>query len=667
MYSGEWTNELLDILEAGRVKIADLTPSQWAELNRYMDSDITSVPGYFSFYNSPYTRELLDFFSQSHPGKIGAVKKGSQGGFSAGIIENFIAWMIANDPGNTMLMVGKEEHVKDSVSKVDRVLDSTNIRRLISNSSGRKNKVKTGDTDTRKEFRGGYLMIGLANHKLLRQISLRYGIVDDYEAMKGATEESGDTFAMVENRFKAFKHNMKLMFISTPELKKKSNIDKAYLAGDQRKFHIPAPCCGQQIVLEWETPSEINSEEKAGITWKIDESGHLIPESVGYICQKCGNFFNDEDKMIWLNKGEWIPTARPSRPGYYSWHWSALAAPTFMYGWLESVYAWLEAHPEGKLRDEEKYKTFINQTLGECYEPPTEKLSSTALQKNIRPYQIGVVPNKLSIQDGNGEIIILTCGIDMNGVEDDARLDYEVVAHSETGSTYSITHGSIGTFIPKDPGIIDREKWSYRFGADRCVWDELEKVLLQRFATDDGRDFGIAFSCLDSGYMTKKYAYTFVDSKETELNIVSVKGDPNAKYILDGADKRAFMASKEKPNLFLIETNLTKDRLASKMKSVWVPGVSRNQPPGFMNYPTPSEGKYLHVNYFAHFEAEHKVFDVKNEKFVWEKVSDNAQNHLFDCRLYNDIALEILVFKFMKENKMVGGKWSDFVKIVLGK
>jgi len=38
----------------------------------------------------------------------------------------------------------------------------------------------------------------------------------------------------------------------------------------------------------------------------------------------------------------------------------------------------------------------------------------------------------------------------MNGTEQDARMDYEVVAWSESGATYSIKHGSIGTFIPRE-------------------------------------------------------------------------------------------------------------------------------------------------------------------------------------------------------------------------
>ena len=47
----------------------------------------------------------------------------------------------------------------------------------------------------------------------------------------------------------------------------------------------------------------------------------------------------------------------------------------------------------------------------------------------------------MSENDGNGAIVFVTLGADMNGKPDDARLDYEIVAWSESGASYSINHG----------------------------------------------------------------------------------------------------------------------------------------------------------------------------------------------------------------------------------
>lgn len=649
-------DELIGIIDKSRTKINDEKPSEWSEKNRYMTSDFSAIPGYFSFENTPYTRELIDFFSQFHPGKIGAIRKASQLGISTSVIENVIGWIISQQPGNILFLVGHDGLIEDAVSKVDNMLNSTKVIDIIGSKSNRSSK--TGNTDKRKEFPGGFLKIDIANHKILQNISIRYGLIDDFERMRGSAKESGDTFAMVENRFKAFKNNMKLMFVSSPEIKEGSNINKAYLNGDQRKYFVPAPCCGTKIVLDWMVDNKLNTKEKAGITWKLDENNELIEDSVGYICQECGNFFDDRDKTRWINQGEWIPTARPSRPGYYSWHLNALCAPNFMYGWLDYVRQWLEAHPIGQVRDEEKYKTFMNQVLGECYEPPTESISGTELQKNIREYEVGIIPEKISIKDGNGQIVLITCGIDLNGVEEDARIDYEIKAWSESESNYSITHGSIGTFIPNDRGKTDRETWTYRHGAPNSVWPVLYKILTTPIQSDSTIPLEINFTCLDTGWQ-EGHAFEFIN--KSGLPIVGVKGDDGTEYVPVAADRKTFRPSKRIPNLFLLETNYTKDLLAQRMNQKWNPSFEASQPSGFMNFPLPAPGKYLYENFFAHFEAEEKVFDEVKKKYTWKKKQGNPQNHLFDCTLYTIEAKNIFLQKLFLALKIRNGSWQDYV------
>jgi hypothetical protein len=60
------------------------------------------------------------------------------------------------------------------------------------------------------------------------------------------------------------------------------------------------------------------------------------------------------------------------------------------------------------------------------------------------------------MSDGNGRIVLLTCAADMNGKVDDARLDFEIVAWAKSGASYSICHGSIGTFIPRENSLKEK-------------------------------------------------------------------------------------------------------------------------------------------------------------------------------------------------------------------
>lgn len=651
------------LFDSCNVKLSDIKPSEWAEKHRQMTSAESNYRGKFSYNLTPYTREIVDCMMPDHPARIISVMKGAQIGFSTGVIEPAIGWCIAENPCNILFLTGHADLSEEAIAKLDGMIDSCGIRHLIKPTVQRARNSKTGDTNTKKEFAGGSLVSGSAgNHKLLRQRSVKTIFIDDFDAAKGNTKESGSTRKMIEQRAAAYYDEMKLYYISTPEIRP-SNIEQVYLLGDQRKYHVPCPCCGEMIPLLWSAPLE-DSKEMAGITWKTDVNNKLIPKSVGYICQKCGGFFTDKHKYEMNLAGQWYPTCQPSREGHYSYHISALYAPAGMYDWTHYVQDYLEANPPAGNRDEEAHQTFVNLCLGEPYEPSAEEIKANELQKNIRDYEIGNIPEKMSIRDGNGKIVMITLGCDLNGKLDDARLDYEVVAYSENGASYSITHGSIGTFVPREgQNGIDRERWTYQHGMDKSVWKELDKILETVFVTDTGRKMKIFIAGVDCGYQ-KDYAYQYIDY--TNYTVVGLKGKDDKRYTMINKDAKTFKLSLEKSNLYIVETNLTKDRLAEIMRLKWDETFSEIQPSGFMNFPTPSAGKYLFNNYFSHFEAEHRILD-KDRNFRWVKKNDVVQNHLFDCRLYANVVKDILVHNICKSAKIQNGTWADYCDLILKK
>lgn len=675
MVTADYTQQLNEILDAGLFQFSTIKPSEWAEQNRVMDSSVSPFPGPFSFNVNPYTREIVDCLSPDHPALIVAIKKGAQIGFSASVIENGVGWIISQNPGNILFLTGHSDLSEEAMTKIDQMIDSCGIRHLIRANVQRAKSMKTGDTNLKKEFPGGSLVAGSAtNHKLLRQRSVRYGFIDDFDAAKNQSKQSGSTMKMIEQRFAAYADKMKLLYISTPELKETSNIEPVYLLGDQRKYNIPCPCCAAYISLEWSVTIEgTDGKEVGGITWKTDSAGRLITDSVGYICQKCGGFFTDRNKYELNLHGMWVPTAEPSKPGYYSYHISSLYAPAGMYNWTHYVNDYLQACPPGQPRKEDLYKAFVNLVLGETYEQTGEAPKANELQKNIRNYEIGIIPEKLSERDGNGKIVLLTCAADLNGTEDDARLDYEVVGWSETGSSYSITHGSIGTFVPRENSMKvkeDRERWTYHHGKPNSVWPMLREVLNTKYRTDTGRNMQIFISGVDCGHYTT-HAYTFVDKPNINAGVVvGLKGDKEGKYRKFGIDTPAFKPAKERANLYLVEVNQVKDELSSLIKLNWDPHNDQTQPSWFMNYPTPSKGLYLFNNYFSHYEGEHRVVEAKDGEALaarWVKKTSAHQNHFWDVRVYNVTLREILVSLVCKELKIQNYSWRDYVDVVLGK
>lgn len=666
--------QLISLLKAGKVSISNIKPSEWCEQNVMMGKPF---PGPYRYSFTPYWREVIDCFAKDHPMKWMAIKKGAQIGFSSGVLIPELLWMIKNDPSNAYFLVGSPNLIEKATEKLDIGINNAGLRNYIKPQVLRRRNQKSGDTNNKKEFIGGYIHIGSANnHEEIRDVSLKYGLFDDWESVKGSSKKSGDTRKLLEQRFAAYADTHKICYGSTPELEDNSNIEAAYLLGDQRKYLIPCPCCGVHIELKWSIKIK---DFTGGITWKLDEKGKLIDESVGYICQECGGFFDDKNKSEWLlergcgGNAYWKPTCEPSKEGYYSYHISSLYAPIGMFDWKHYVNDFLEANPIGQPRKENLHKVFTNVVLGETYKPQGDSPKANQLQKNIRDYEIGIIPETLSEKDGNGKIVLLTLACDLNGKIDDARLDYEIVGWSESGSSYSIDQGSIGTFIPKENSMknkTDREHWTYEYGRVKSVWPVFDEIRNRKYKTDTGREMEILITGVDTGQTYNNQAYDYVERKNDPL-VIGLKGKDADKYIKWGVDVPTFKNSREKPDmLYLVEVGVVKDSLAEKMKLIYDPNNDDFQPSGFMNYPIPANKKYLYDSFFSHYEAEHRVVEVKENEptaFRWVKKQANSQNHFWDVRVYNMVLKDIVTAIFCKQFEIKNGQWSNFVDIIMGR
>jgi len=667
-----YIQQFVDILEASSVQISDILPSDWTEQNVIMGKPF---PGPYRYSRTPYWREIINRFASSDPMRWMAIMKGAQIGFSAGVLIPMLLWMIKNEPANTYFLVGSPLLVEKATEKLDIGINNAGLRDYIKPQALRKRANKSGDTNNKKEFAGGYIHIGSANnHKEIRDVSLKNGLFDDYESVKRASKESGKTSDLLEQRFAAYADSHKICYGSTPERDEESNIKEVYLLGDQRKYLVKAPCCGAYIELKWTVPVKDQEGKVGGITWQLSEEGHVIEASVGYTCQECGGFFDDKNKDELLNSGRWEPTAKPSKPGYYSYHISSLYAPLGMYSWYHYACVYMKNNPVGQPRDEEGHKTFVNTCLGETYVEPGMSIKPNQLQLNIRTYKIGTVPESQSIADGNGKIVLLTCAADLGGrvaginsEYDDVRLDFEVIAHSESGSTYSIMHGSIGTFIPnqswKKKEEINREMWSYDISKPNNVWKEFDKIINAQYPIDTGGTFSISITGIDTGF-AEAHAFNYIDRSNSL--IVGLKGDKEDKYVPYHIEQSSFKIGASRSNLYMVRVGQLKDKLMARINFKWDKTSIDPQPPGYLNFPQPSDGLYLYENYFSHYEAEHRVLD-KNGNFIWAKKTATSQNHHFDVNIYNTAVKDIFVHKMFKELKLDTKEhnWRNFANLIL--
>lgn len=680
-----WEHQLGNLLDSSISYISDIEPAAWAEQRMKITSG--KFQGPLSYDLTPYCREPINCLSPYHPAKRVVIKGASQFGKTKAIIEPIIAYYISEHPCDIGYLTGHTELSEESMAKLDSAIDNAGLDFLISSQSKRKGNKRSGDTIKFKEFPMGSLISGSAtNHKLLRQRTWQLIIGDDIEAANQSSKKSGATIELIEERAGSMGGDKKILYSSTPELKSNSIIEPLYLSGDQRKYHIPCQCCGTAIELTWE-----------GFVYEL-ENNNLVPGSVEYLCQVCGDKFDDSNKYEFNLAGVWVPTAAAEDPETVSFYLPAWYKAPGMDSWEDIIRKYLKASPPGQLPDRRKMQVFTNLIKGEVFEDDFEEIKATKLQTdNVNNYEPGIVPDKLSVRDGNGRIVLLTCAADLNGTmagvngakEDNARLDYSVVAWPENQSPYVILHGSIGTFVPaimkrKRDEEQDAEltKWTYEENKPNCVWDEFEKIIKREFTVDSDiarrTSIGISITTIDTG-IYKNHVYTFMEKMNNQGVLVQgVKGKGSGEYTLflnhenkEAKDARVITKGKEtKDNLWIVDVGYVKDNLYDQMQLGWGKNEER-QPAGFLNFPRTADGLFLWPNFYSHFESEKRVF-VENKKGTnviarWEKKQTNSQNHMWDCMIYNmagkDIWIEILREKYPEKRKEINWKmYAEFTR-----
>jgi len=656
-------------------KIVKPVPSEWIEKNIYLTKDVSRFSGYFKYDVSPYTREVVNRLNPADPTRVVSIMKCAQSGFTQGVIIPGMMYVISENPDSMLFMAGDKELAKNSIrTRFDPVMQSSGLSDLIRPSVIRKKNQRTGDTDFSKEYAGGNLIVeGTQNADKMRQFSVKTVFADDWEAAPRADKKEGSVRKLIEGRQTSYGNLAKTFYVSTPAVQQTSNIEPVYELGDQRKWNWKCPSCKTYIPIEWRVKM-INEDGYGGIQYELTETVRLKKGSVHYKCQNCEGKIKETSKYDLNLKGKWIPTKEPKIDYYVSYLLNALVIPPGFIGWNDLVNEWLEANPQGQKVDADKLKVFMNIRLGQTWLEIGETPRINQLMKNTSNYLPNIVPTETCKKDGNKRIAMLSLACDLNGIMqhglEDVRLDYEVMAHTSTGATYSVNHGSIGTFKrsrdrtkSEKRNDSNRIKWTYMHGQKYSVWDKLTKLIKKDWKTEeDGKTMRIAITVIDVGYFTR-LAKDYIESFEFEEEVVlGVKGSVEIDYRRTNKDTQKIRKSREQKNLYIIEVNQMKDELSSLIKLR--PSSDNYQPEGFMNFPQPNKGKYTMSSYFSHYEGERRVENVKDGQvigFKWEKKNSQSQNHFWDVRIYNNAAKDIFIDLLKRsDRKLKDLTWQEF-------
>ena len=627
----EW---LASCFEDLTVEMEVVTPSEWAERSRYLPPQLTPMPGFYRFEVAPYLREIVDCLAVDSPIREVAVMKGAQVGVTVGVLENGIGYCIDHVTTAPVMMVTADaEMAKNRMEQniAPMIQDSGLADRI--KSADESNKRRSGKTARRLEWEGGGFLVpfGAVNANKLRSISIQYLLRDEIDGWPLTVGRDGDPLKLSQARTAAYEGGRKILDLSTPLLKGTSKIAERFARGDQRYYFVCCLECGHPQVLRFRR-TDPDTGEVSGIVWETD-GGRLVPDSVRYLCEKCGHPHTNDDKTRLLspeNGAEWRPTAEPASPDVRSYHLSALYSPVGMQTWAGCVSQWLEAWDEEKsrARDMEQLQTFYNNVLGEPFEVRGEKIRFEQVSPHRRrEYRLGQVPNELATRVAGSPILLLTCAVDVHKEE--------------------LPVGVVGWARGRRPFLLDY--WRMEGDTEQldnpATWDRLRQLIEAgdpadpgswAYVADDGKRYRVQLTLIDSGYRAD-HVYQFC--AEYEAGVFPVKGRQEPPK----ATNREFSAFQTPmgTTAYSVTVDMYKDRLSAALRRSW-DGQSM-QPPGHFNAPLDISDDALKELTRETKQAKIDARTGKRLGFEWRRPS-GAANELWDILVYNSAALDIIAW-----------------------
>ena len=399
-----------------------LTVSEWADRYRRLSAESSAEPGQWNTARAPYQREIMDTITQSGVETV-VLMTSAQVGKTA-VLENVIGYHISQDPSPILVLQPTLEMAqafsKDRLATMLR--DTPILQGLVKDPRAR----DSGNTMLHKTFPGGHITVTGANSpSQLASRPIRVVLCDEVDRYPASAGSEGDPVILARKRTATF-WNRRMILTSTPTIKGLSRIEAAFLASDQRRYHVPCPHCDTFQVLRW-----------ANVKW--DEGK---PETARYYCEACGERIEEADKPKMLLRGKWI--AEAPFTGTAGFHLSELYSPWRR--WSEIAADFLEAKHGGT----ELLKAWVNTSLGETWEEQGDGMEPTGLLARLETY------------DTDQRYLTITAGVD---VQKD-RLEMTVVGWGIGEEAWVLDH----IILPGDTA-----------GAE--VWQDLE-VALQEHRPD---------------------------------------------------------------------------------------------------------------------------------------------------------------------------------------
>ena len=419
--------------------------AKWAEDYRILPPD-SPEPGKWRNSRTQYLVGIMDALSPDSRYREVYLKKGHQLGGSA-LGENFIGHAITSAAGNILAVFATvEDAEKWNLSRFEPMRESTpSLRRRV-----RDPNIKGADnTQRRKKFPGGFLqLIGANRPGGLKSSTMRYVLLEEMDEYAGDIGNQGSPEELAKKRTSNFGRKARIFGNSTPTIVGSSPIDRNYLRGDQQKYFVPCPDCGEEQFFKW-----------GQMKWPKGE-----PEKAAYACEHCG-VLNTES--VWKTRGYagavWRATAK-GEDGVASFHLPSLYAPLGWRAWTQ-----LAAEFTAAQADPVALKVFVNNELAECWEDLSGQIKGAEIAKRREGYELRTIPRGC---------LVLVMSVDVQG----NRLEYKILGFGRNKRHWVIDYG----IIDGDPAKDD-------------VWNRLTTLRERALVNSFGVPMRVQTCAIDSG------------------------------------------------------------------------------------------------------------------------------------------------------------------------
>lgn len=585
-----------------------------AERNRIFPPQ-SPFPGKMKYDKTPYMIEpAMELSPQSDTEEVVIMKCG-QGGATACASEPLMLFGVMEDPSPMLAITATDELAKTwQDDRLDPMYESAGAMKIFrSNVSKNTQHGGNGQSALKKTFPGGRLDIKTYGKiDQIRQISYKYIILEEEETAGNAKQsgvKQGNFRDIAYARTRAFRGRRKILRISTPLIEQSSIINAAFLAGDQRYYHVPCPNCGHMQKLEWKN-----------LKYTTDEHNHILEDSVYYECQheECNFKIRNEHKLKMLRAGKWVPeNAKKARPKTKSYTFSALYVPPGMDTWEDLAQQYVDA-----LGDSEKMQVFYNMNLGIPFSDYAEAPNPELLYALKGVYKRGQIPNK-----EEGTPLFTMIGAD---VQAGNKRGGEWVKGKE-----SRIEASLWGF-----GLNGR-KWlldHYKIYGDTSDWKSGAFAKFKKMIVEDVFPMSPISIFIDAGHQTNQVKQ-FCDRS---TNVFPIMGMGNMKAgNFKRIDLTEFQLGGGGPlPLYELSNNYLKRTIYNNL------ALRRNNdngeyPTDYMMFP-----RDIEIKYFKQLTAEHPESIIKNGRhhhYEWN--TGGRSNETFDCALYAWQAKNILMYE----------------------